>query len=113
MGVLKQTATDKEQVTYGRAAKCLAVYLKVTVILAGHHDSPFGKHLHPPVDRMLLKALAEAQCFPADRRKLWGGTNWTQLTEDSYFELINSFRDAGLADPAFWMIERYWDKEQI
>ena len=45
--------------TYGHAAKVIAIYLKSRVILSGHHDTPFAKVIHPPIDSILLKAVAK------------------------------------------------------
>jgi hypothetical protein len=36
----------------------VAVYLKATVIMGERWQSPFGRYLHPPIDRTLLQALA-------------------------------------------------------
>ena len=94
--------------TYGRAAKLLAIYLKATIVLAGHADSPFGRVLHPPLDSILLRNLAADTRFPAARRSLWRQTSWTRLDEQRYFELIDTLRATRLDQPAFWMVERYW-----
>jgi hypothetical protein len=44
------------RVTYGRAAKLVAVYLKATVIIGGNWDTPFGRTMHPPIDRVFPSA---------------------------------------------------------
>ena len=96
---------------YGRAAKLIAIYLKVLVVAGGHAGSPFAERLHPPVDNELLKALSRDRGFPREWRTNWRAIAWTRLDEDGYFALIESFRAAGLDRPAFWRIERYWSPE--
>jgi hypothetical protein len=47
-----------DKASYGRAAKVIAVYLKSRIVLAGHHDTAFGKVIHPPFDGILLREIA-------------------------------------------------------
>lgn len=106
--LLDQLGGSSDANTYGRAAKLLAIYLKITVVLAGHEQTAFGRALHPPIDALLLRSLAGDDRFAPKVRALWRGTRWTQLDESRYFQLIESLRAAGLAQPAFWAIESYW-----
>jgi hypothetical protein len=96
-----------ENVTYGRAAKLVAVYLK-TMIVIPNPDSVFATIAHPPVDRILLQNLARDNEYPNELRKVWSTTNWTDLNENTYYHLIESFRECGLDEPQFWRVERYW-----
>lgn len=99
------------EAAFGRCAKVIAIYLKVTVILAGYHDAPFARAIHPPVDAILLKSLARDDRFPAPARQLWRRTKWKKLDATGYEELIESFRAVKLDQPGFWMIERYWQPD--
>ena len=103
-GDLPQTAA-----TFGRAAKLIAIYLKSMVVLAGRHETPLGRTLHPPIDSILLTALADDEDagFRDASRQLWRRTRWTKLDETDYAEIIQSMRAERLDDP-FWGIERYW-----
>lgn len=100
------------EATFGRCAKVIAIYLKVTVITAGYHDAPFARVIHPPIDEILLKSLARDDRFPAPARRLWRRTKWTKLDATRYAELIESFRAVKLDMPVFWMIERYWQPDR-
>jgi len=96
--------------SYGRAAKVIAIYLKSRIVLGGHHEHSFAKVIHPPIDRILLQAIAE-HVAAKDRvfAKQLRTTTWTSLTEATYDDLIARLRSAGLDQPAFWWIETFWD----
>lgn len=96
-------------VSYGRAAKLVAVYLKSMIVVSEHGRSAFAAHIHPPIDRTLLKNLARDRHFDHQIRHHWRNLTWTGLSESDYFALIEEFRRNDLDKPAFWMLERYWD----
>jgi hypothetical protein len=96
--------------SYGRAAKAIAIYLKSRIVLGGHHEHSFAKVIHPPIDRILLQAIADhvRANNPVFAKQL-RATTWTSLTEAAYDDLIARLRNAGLDQPAFWSIEQFWD----
>ena len=102
------TGRRVKNVTYGRSAKLVAVYLKATVIMGDGCDSSFGRNLHPPIDRILLKALAGSR-VESPHKAEWGSINWTQLNEPHYERLIGQLRNAIPRDAPFWTIEEYWE----
>jgi hypothetical protein len=95
-------------VTYGRAAKLVAVYLKAIVIMGEECDTPFGRNLHPPIDRVLLRALASSARITSPHKASWRLINWTQLDESRYEELIAQLRSVVPDGVPFWTIEEYW-----
>lgn len=96
--------------SYGRAAKFLNVYLKCRLVLTRHHDTPFAQLVHPPLDRYLLRELAnEVEGADGYSKALWKKAKWTILERDEYFEIIESLRKAGLARDGFWKVEYWWD----
>ena len=97
-----------EDVTFGRAAKLVAIYLKSMIIVGGHHESPFARVAAPPIDEILLKSLAADHSFDRKHWRLWRTTKWTKMTTEEHAAIISSFRSEGLDRPVFWMIERYW-----
>ena len=109
MNSLRQRRLSHDAATFGRAAKLIAIYLKSMVVLAGRHETPLGRTLHPPIDSILLTALADDEDagFRDASRQLWRRTRWTKLDETDYAEIIQSMRTERLDDP-FWGIERYW-----
>lgn len=102
--------TDRavQNVTYGRAAKLLAVYLKSMVVTAGAAYTPIARCIHPPIDRRLLQALATDSRYEEQKRTAWRNTNWTQLNEEQYYELIKLLRETLPPEIPFWMLEEYW-----
>ena len=97
------------KVSYGRAAKLVAVYLKATVIMGESCNSSFGRNLHPPIDRILLHGLASSDRITSAHKAAWRSINWTQLDQSAYDELIGQLRSAIPYDAPFWTIEEYWE----
>lgn len=98
-----------EDATFGRAAKLVAVYLKVMVVLSPAGECDLARVAHPPIDRILLQKVATAVDVRSSQKRLWKTVSWTQLTEESYYSLIGQLRAViGSSDP-FWTLERYWN----
>ncbi|RZJ88065.1 MAG: hypothetical protein EOO20_14560 [Chryseobacterium sp.] len=92
-------------VSYGRAAKVIAIYLKTTVVLVQRGDSEKSRVIHPPVDRILLRALLKK--FP--HFTYLKNVNWTQLDEGSYWVLADKIK---VDLKGFnWQLEYYWKPE--
>jgi hypothetical protein len=105
------SALNKRQVpnvTYGRAAKLVAVYLKAMVIMGGDWDTPLGRNIHPPIDRILLKTLASSGSIQSPRKREWRSISWTRLTESEYYGLIEQLREVVASGSPFWAIEEHW-----
>lgn len=93
---------------YGRAAKLVAVYVKVMVVVGPASASSLAAVAHPPIDRLLLQALSKSPDLSATSRRRFAGVAWTQLDEDQYYQLIADLRRVvGSAEP-FWILERHW-----
>lgn len=93
-------------VTFGRAAKLVAVYLKSAVVLGPGSKTQLARVAHPPIDKILLRNLSASPNVSALRQ--WANTRWTKLTEVDYYILIMQLR--GCLDPGepFWKLERFW-----
>ena len=99
--------SPKLDLSYGRAAKLVAIYLKCRIVNAGHNDTDFGRVIHPPIDRILLQAIHKE--FRHDPKAAGFDTQtWTRFDANEYFAVIEALRLLGLDKPAFWMAERYW-----
>jgi hypothetical protein len=95
--------------TYGRAAKLVAVYLKAMVLMGDGANTPFGRVMHPPIDRTLLQHLAASPHVTSPHKAAWRRTNWTELNERQYYKLIGELRDVVPHGAPFWMLEKHWD----
>ena len=101
-------AQGVHEATFGRAAKIVAIYLKTLVVCGGQSTSALAQVAHPPVDRVLLQALARDPQFPSAVRSEWRRTSWTALGEAEYSALVAQLRAVGLDSGGFWRAERWW-----
>ena len=97
-----------DKVTYGRAAKLVGVYLKSMVIIGTDANSSLAAVAHPPIDRILLKNISRTQEIQSSHQVRWRSINWTELTEESYYDLISQLRDCLVAGDPFWKLEKFW-----
>ncbi|BBE18534.1 hypothetical protein AQPE_2696 [Aquipluma nitroreducens] len=94
-----------EKASYGRAAKIIAIYIKTAIVIRDSGMSNLARIAHPPIDRILLtNANKEHKKLGLDRY------NWTQLSENEYFELVEKLRT--IEFESFWEVERYWSPIQ-
>lgn len=94
-------------VSYGRVAKLIAVYLKTMVVVGPHATSSLASVAYPPVDRILLHHLASSDLDSPHKSK-WRVTTWTTLDDARYYALMSELRGALTKDEPFWKLERYW-----
>ena len=64
---------------------------------------------HPPVDRILLRNIAKAN----PNLRHFAQVNWTTLSENQYFEVVNNLRDVLDEGVPFWEMEKYWTVTNI
>ena len=69
--------------------------------------TPFGRVMHPPIDRILLRNLARSKRSSQEREPIQRIINWTQLTENEYYDLVARLREAIPDNQPFWQIEEY------
>ena len=96
------------KVTYGRAAKLVAVYLKAMILMGQGWSTPFGQSMHPPIDRTLLQRLSSSERVTSPHKAAWRSVNWTRLTESAYYSLIAQLREVVPSGKPFWVIEEHW-----
>jgi len=105
------TAADRQYkltLSHGVAAKLINIYFKAGFVCGGHHDHPRVQALHPPIDSLLLIALAKAydgklgQRFKAAQTK-----KWSKFNSREYEALIGDIREAMNGKP-LWMMEEHW-----
>jgi hypothetical protein len=96
------------KVTYGRVAKLVAVYLKSMVIIGPYANSSLASVAHPPIDRILLRNLSNAPEIENNLRERCRLLNFTELDEQSYYDIVIELRGCLNPDEPFWSLERYW-----
>jgi len=99
-------------VTFGRAAKLVAVYLKAMVVVGPDSQCSFARVAHPPIDRMLLQNLARLDGLPRDAKLIFRTTNWTELSRHGYDSLIRLIQESVPDLDPFWRLEEYWTVTQ-
>lgn len=92
----------KENCSYGRASKIIAVYLKTTIVLPKNGKGRICSLIHCPIDRILLSNIAKKQ-----KLKHLKKTIWTKLNEEKYWQLIDELRANDLTPD--WKLEEYWE----
>jgi hypothetical protein len=95
-----------QNVSYGRAAKLVNVYLKGMLVLNNLSGEP-AKFIHPPIDRILLQNIVKNVAIEKEEKKRLKSTNWTQLQEEDYFRLISTLKTINGNRP-FWQLEEHW-----
>lgn len=95
--------------SFGVAAKLINVYLKVGVLSRSGKDGADFVAMHPPVDRILLLGLGDADL--GGRRRFWTAmakVGWSTFSEAQYGEVIRAMRESLPASMPLWSIEKYW-----
>jgi hypothetical protein len=94
--------------SFGHAAKLLAMYLKPMIILGPASRTSFARVAHPPIDGILLSAIAASPEIECGHKHAWAEIRWTQLNEAAYYRLIGELRSCVAGDEPFWKVERFW-----
>ena len=108
MESLTNSVAQKEKVTYGRAAKLVAIYVKSMVVVGPYSQSALARVAHPPIDRIILQNLSQEESLPNDVRMEFRRTNWTTLNQIKYVELIDLIKEHVPDLDPFWRLERHW-----
>jgi hypothetical protein len=93
-------------ISYGRAAKLIAVYIK-SMVVVNNGESNLSRVAHPPIDRMILQNISKDKLIIHPNRPNWRAINWTELDKTQYLILICDFRNV-LQEKPFWHLEQYW-----
>lgn len=96
-------SNHNKHISYGIAAKLVAVFIKGYFILAGKQGTQLAKVAYPPIDSYLLKGIDRE--FKTNLSKQY---KWQKLNDKTYFELLAELRKIKGARP-FWEIEKYWE----
>ena len=93
------------RMSHGVAAKLINVYLKSRFICGGHADHPRVAALHPPIDSILLHALAKADYGNLGPTwRLLARKRWSTFDSGTYEVANGALKAAGKP----WMAEKFW-----
>lgn len=96
------------KLSYGVAAKLINIYLKCIFVCGGHHEQDKVKKIHPPIDRVLLKALAKYNV--GNQNGFWrkyAEKGWSSFNKLEYFEVIAKMEDV-VRPNGLYTIEHFW-----
>ncbi|MEI8095704.1 MAG: hypothetical protein WCG80_15950 [Spirochaetales bacterium] len=94
--------------THGVAAKLINAYLKALFVCGPAAHDPRVQFLHPPIDRVLLKALADGDV--GGKSAYWRmaeNRGWSNFDTGEYETVIEQVR-ALYPEGGYWRIEQYW-----
>ena len=106
--VAKLESNEVKTVTFGSAAKLLAMYSKAMVVVGGGETSSLARVAHPAIDRILLRNMSRSRQIKSPFQQSWGKANWTQLTKAAYYRLLAELATCLEDDEPMWVLERYW-----
>lgn len=100
-----------KKIKYGVAAKLINVYLKTILVCGRYHEHEKVKKIHPPIDRLLFKGLA--QCNVGGQKDFWKehlgkGKGWSQIDEEAYKEVIEKIKECTASGSGLYTIEHFW-----
>ncbi|MBE9464701.1 hypothetical protein ACFP1I_04030 [Dyadobacter subterraneus] len=94
-----------KDVSYGRAAKIIAIYLKTSVILRNGAPTENIKVIHPPIDKILLDKLSAIPGLKGINVNVW-----TKLNKEGYWKLVEKLGEHFRYFD--WRLEEYWIPER-
>lgn len=110
--IIKAAKSQGLTFTHGVAAKLINIYLKSRFVCGGHSAHERVHDLHPPIDDVLLRTLADLDI--GGYAKQWRKarqTRWSKLSSEQYEDVIARVRKS-LKGQALWKIEEYWAGNQ-
>ena len=95
-------ARESIELSYGRAAKIISVYIKTSVVIRNSGNGKLASVAHPPIDSILLERLKAKNKIDKKTKK------WTNLEQVDYRKLISELEHLK-KENSFWTIEEFWD----
>lgn len=95
--------------THGIAAKLINCYLKARFVCGGLHEHERVRRLHPPIDALLLQALARQNVGGFNKQwRRFHQQRWSKFDASTYQDVIDHIRLALPANAPLWTIEEHW-----
>lgn len=102
----------RKSFTHGVAAKLINLYLKARFVHAGMENTPQVRAIHPPIDSLLLHALAAHKV--GGNGEPWKGLaklGWSNFDSRTYERAIEVIRQV-CGKKGLWTIEEHWEGHQ-
>jgi hypothetical protein len=107
--VIKNALKRNCPFTHGIAAKLINSYLKTRFVCGGDHEHYRVKNLHPPIDALLLNALAKADFGGhASEWRNFHDVRWSKFDSSTYQGVIDLIRYSLPEGEPLWKIEEHW-----
>lgn len=107
--IISAARRRRKKFTPGVAAKLINCYLKVKFVCGGFHNHPRVTAIHPPIDDLLLKGLAENNVGGyQDKWKALRKKRWSKFKTQHYTQAIALIRNSLGKKTPLWKIEKYW-----
>ena len=111
--VIEKAAKRNLKFTHGIAAKLINGYLKDRFVCGCDHEHKRVRCLHPPIDALLLDALAKSEAKAGNRErsqkwKSFHSKRWSKFDSATYQAVIDLMRQSLPEGEAFWKIEEHW-----
>lgn len=98
-----------EGFSHGVAAKLINVYFKTIFMNKDVLSNPKVKAIHPPIDRLLLKELADrAEGDERKKWRMWENKGWSNFSSNQYEEVIQFVKSKLGEEKGLWEIEKFW-----
>ena len=93
--------------SYGRAAKIIAIYLKTSIVFCSNGKCNKSKVIHPPIDETLLIQMSKDYESLRDLKEI----KWTNLDEKGYFNVVSQIKKHFVRFD--WTLEEFWRPERL
>ncbi len=106
--ILADASLKDVVLSHGIAAKIINIYLKTIIICGGFHAHKKARHIHPPIDSLLLNCLQSKAT--KNQKVIWSQFSkirWSNFNSEEYQRVIDEVR-INLNGRPMWTIEECW-----
>jgi hypothetical protein len=104
--------SKRSSFTHGVAAKLINLYLKARFVFAGSENTPQVRAIHPPIDSLLLHALAAQKVGENEAPwKSLAKLGWSNFDSRTYEKAIEAIKKV-CRKQGLWTIEEHWKGHQ-
>lgn len=94
----------KRNISFGIAAKVIAIYIKTFDVLPSRGQSVLAAVAYPPIDSILIGNLSKK--WPIDK-----SIKWSQLDQEKFMRLLDDI-SRNFGDHPWWKLEENWKADR-